>query len=396
MQRRDLLNHLCKTSPEPIGIEVASAQGSWVVDTAGRRYLDFIAGIGVANVGHRHPAVVAAVRDQLDRYLHVMVYGEYLQAPQMALAAQLAAVAPAPLSVTYLTSSGAEAVEGALKTARKFTGRPGFVAFERSYHGDTLGAMSVMGQKEPRAPYEPLLPAVQILPWDETAALGAIDERVAAVILEPIQAEGGVRLPSQDFLRRVRERCTAKGALLLVDEVVTGFGRTGRLFAVEHWGIVPDLLILAKAMGGGMPLGGFIGRPELMATLSVDPPLSHLTTFGGHPVSCAAGLASLRVIQEEGLAEQAAKSGRRLLDTLAGWSGRSGLQTVRGLGLLIGMEFETAARCERLVNDCRASGLLLGWTLHHDRVVRLAPPLNLTDDELEQGLSVIKQVLDSH
>jgi len=396
--------YLCQTSPDPIGLEVASAEGCTITDASGRRYLDFISGIGVANVGHRHPAVLAAIRAQLDRYLHVMVYGEYLQAPQIELAAQLAAIArtigcgdpcetaaspmpPRPgLSVTYFTNSGAEAVEGALKTARKFTGRASFVAFERSYHGDTFGAMSVMGRPELRAPYEPLVPAVRFLPWNDEEALDAIDDRVAAVIMEPIQAEGGVRLPSDGFLRAVRRKCTEMGALLLVDEVVTGFGRTGRRFAVEHWGVTPDILILAKAMGGGLPLGGFLGRPDVMAALSHDPPLSHLTTFGGHPLSCAAGLAALRVLIDDRLDAAAAGTGQRLKDAVTGWCGRGGLTAVRGLGLLIGLEFDTALRCEQFVRRCRDAGLLLGWTLHEDRVVRLAPPLVLSSEELEDGV----------
>jgi acetylornithine/N-succinyldiaminopimelate aminotransferase len=388
--RRAFLTHLCQTSTEPIGLEVASAEGCTITDSAGRRYLDFISGIGVSNVGHRHPAVLAAVRTQLDRYLHVMVYGEYLQASQIELAAQLAAVAPPPLSVTYLTNSGAEAVEGALKTARKFTGRETFVAFEQSYHGDTFGAMSVMGRPALRAPYEPLLPTVRFLPWNDPAALqapGAIDERVAAVIMEPIQAEGGVRLPSAEFLQAVRAQCTDAGALLLVDEVVTGFGRTGRLFAIEHWDVTPDIMILAKAMGGGLPLGGFLGRPDIMAALSRDPPLSHLTTFGGHPLSCAAGLASLRVILDQQLAQAAARAGERLQAELLARCGRGGLIGVRGLGLLIGMEFDAAARCEQFVQRCRDAGLLLGWTLHEDRVVRLAPPLVLSAGEMDDGLN---------
>jgi acetylornithine/succinyldiaminopimelate/putrescine aminotransferase len=387
------LKYLCQTSPDPIGLEVASAEGGWITDTAGRCYLDFIAGIGVANVGHRHPAVVAAVKAQIDRYAHVMVYGEYLQAPQIELAAQLAAVAPPPLSVTYLTNSGAEAVEGALKVARKFTGRSRFIAFDGSYHGDTLGALSVMGQPRLRAPYEPLLPTVRFLPWDTPEALDAVDDGIAAVIMEPIQAEGGVRLPSGDFLRVVRERCDAAGALLLIDEVVTGFGRTGRLFAVEHWNVVPDIMMLAKAMGGGMPLGGFIGRPEVMATLSADPPLNHLTTFGGHPVSCAAGLASLRLILDNKLSDAAASAGRRLINTITGWIGAGGLTAVRGLGLLIGLEFADAAASERFVLRCREAGLLLGWTLYQDRVVRLAPPLTLTPDEFEQGAAIMRRAL---
>jgi acetylornithine/N-succinyldiaminopimelate aminotransferase len=401
------LKYLCQTSPDPIGLEVASAEGCTITDSAGRRYLDFISGIGVANVGHRHPAVLAAIRDQLDRYLHVMVYGEYLQTPQIELAAALAEIAqtigcgdpcgavapPMPphpkLSVTYFTNSGAEAVEGALKTARKFTGRTVFVAFDGSYHGDTFGALSVMGRPALRAPYEPLLPAVRFLPWNQAAALDApdgINEQVAAVIMEPIQAEGGVRLPSDGFLRAVRARCTETGALLLMDEVVTGFGRTGRRFAVEHWGIAPDILILAKAMGGGLPLGGFLGRPDVMASLSHDPPLSHLTTFGGHPLSCAAGLAALRVMIDQRLDTAAARTGQRLLDALTAWRGRGGLTAVRGLGLLIGMEFETASQCERFVARCRDAGLLLGWTLHEDRVVRLAPPLVLSPRQMEEGL----------
>ncbi len=387
------LKYLCQTSPDPIGLEVASADGCTITDTTGRRYLDFISGIGVANVGHRHPAVLEAIRRQIDRYLHVMVYGEYLQAPQIELATLLATVAPPPLSVTYFTNSGAEAVEGALKAARKYTGRPGFIAFDRSYHGDTLGAMSVMGQSDVRRPYEPLLPDVQILPWNDHAALEVIDTQTAAVIVEPIQAEGGVRVPSAAWLPALRARCTSAGALLIFDEVVTGFGRTGRLFAAEHWGVTPDLMVLAKAMGGGLPLGGFIGRPEIMATLSRDPPLSHLTTFGGHPLSCAAGLASLRVILDQRLADSAAQSGHALMEQLQSRVGHGGLCAVRGLGMLIGMEFESATRCERFTVRCRESGLLLGWTLYDDRVVRLAPPLILTDEEMAEGLSAMAAAL---
>ncbi|HUJ79700.1 MAG TPA: aspartate aminotransferase family protein [Nitrospiria bacterium] len=393
---RAFLTHLCQTSPDPIGLDVASAEGCTITDSAGRRYLDFISGIGVANVGHRHPAVLAAIREQLDRYLHVMVYGEYVLTPQVTLVQQLAEIAPPPLSVTYLTNSGTEAVEGALKTARKFTRRTTYVAFDRSYHGDTYGAMSVMGRPEWRAPYEPLVPGVRFLPWNDPARLegpDGIDDRVAAVIMEPIQAEGGVRLPTADFVRAVRTRCTAVGALLLMDEVVTGFGRTGRFFAVEHWGVTPDILILAKAMGGGLPLGGFLGRPDVMAVLSRDPPLSHLTTFGGHPLSCAAGLASLRVILDHRLASAAADTGARLQAALNTRVGLGGLTAVRGLGLLIGMEFETAAHCARFVERCRMAGLLLGWTLHEDRVVRLAPPLVLSADEMEEGLNRMERAL---
>ena len=391
--RERFLTYLCQTSSDPIGIEVASAEGCIVTDTAGRDYLDFISGIGVANVGHRHPAVLDAIRAQIDRYLHVMVYGEYLQAPQIELASFLASVTPPSLSVTYFTNSGAEAVEGALKTARKATGRTGIIAFDQSYHGDTMGAMSVMGQQAMRTPFEPLLPGVRFLPWGREEALTAIDSDAAAVIIEPIQAEGGVRLPPPQFLQQLRDRCSATGSLLIVDEVVTGFGRTGRLFATEHWNIEPDLLVLAKAMGGGMPLGGFIGRPDIMATLAHDPPLSHLTTFGGHPVSCAAGLASLRLIVDTRLADRARAAGQLIQQELDALVGRGGLQSIRGMGLLIGLEFESPEQCLSFVIGCRRQGLLLGWTLYDDHVVRLAPPLTITPRELDLGLSRMKTVL---
>ncbi len=391
--RDDFLKYLCQTSEEPIGIEIAHARGCRVVDHNRKEYLDFISGIGVANIGHAHPKVVKAICDQAKRYLHVMVYGEYLQRPQIKLAKQLSQVAPKPLSVTYFTNSGTEAVEGALKTAKKFTKRQWLVAFEGSFHGDTAGALSVTGREVYRKPFEPLLPDVRFLPFNVTHALQTIDESAAAVIVEPIQSEGGVRVPSDDFLPMLRDRCDQVGALLIFDEVMTGLGRTGKMFALEHWDVVPDLLVMAKALGGGMPLGAFIGRPEVMKALSMDPPLSHVTTFGGHPVSCAAGLAALEVLIKEGLVKRARQMGQQLLEDLKKVAEYGGVRDVRGKGLLIGLEFDDSDLTRRFVLACRKAGLLLGWTLHSDTVVRLAPPLVISQKELDRGLMIIREAL---
>jgi len=385
--------HLCQTSATPLGIEVARAAGSTVWDASGHAYLDLLAGMGVANIGHTHPEVVAAVRAQAEGHLHVMVYGEFVQEAQVRLAARLAGLLTPPLAVVYFTSSGAEAIEGALKTARKHTGRRRIVAFEGGFHGDTLGALSIGGNPVYRAPFEPLLPEVTLLPFDDVGALAAIDAGTAAVVVEPVQAEAGVRIPSPGFLPALRRRCDQTGALLILDEVVTGFGRTGRLFAHEHWGVVPDLLVLAKALGGGLPLGAFVGSPLVMATLAHDPPLAHVTTFGGHPLSCAAGLAALEVLLREDLAARAAALGVRLLERLDASVGRGGLVAVRGLGLLVGLEFGEAAACARFARRALERGLILNWTLHRDTVVRLAPPLVLTDAEAERGLAGIAQAL---
>jgi acetylornithine/N-succinyldiaminopimelate aminotransferase len=385
--------HLCQTSDTPMGLVVARAAGATVWDAEGRAYLDLLAGMGVANVGHAHPEVVAAVRAQAERHLHVMVYGEFVQAAQVALAARLAHVLPSPLSVTYFTSSGAEAIDGALKTARKHTGRPGFVAFEGGFHGDTWGALSIGGNPVFRRPFEPLLGDVRFLAFDDEAALATIDERVAAVVVEPVQAEGGVRIPGPAFLAALRRRCDEAGALLVFDEVVTGFGRTGRLFALEHWGVVPDLLVLAKALGGGLPLGAFVGAPKVMATLRHDPPLAHVTTFGGHPLSCAAGLAALEIVVRDDLPGRAARLGAALAERLGALVGRGGLAGVRGLGMLIGLEFDAPERCASFARRALEARLVLNWTLHRDTVVRLAPPLVLTDDEAAHAVATIARCL---
>jgi acetylornithine/succinyldiaminopimelate/putrescine aminotransferase len=302
-----------------------------------------------------------------------MVYGEYIQEPQVHLARRLAEVVPKPLSVTYFTNSGTEAIEGALKTARKYTGRSRFVSFVGSFHGDTFGSLSVGGNPLYRTPFEPLLPTVTFLPFNDLEALAQINETVAAVIIEPIQGE--------------------VGALLIFDEVITGLGRTGKLFACEHWHVTPDILVLAKALGGGMPLGAFISTPEIMATLSTSPPLAHVTTFGGHPVCCAAGLASLNFMLETSLPQRAQEKGTELLSQLQTLAGIGGCIAARGCGLLIGMDFTTPEATKQFVQSCFASRLILGWTLHRDTVVRLAPPLIISSAEIDRAVTIMHEAL---
>lgn len=392
--REAFLRHVCQTSDEPLGLDIESASGSTIRTRDGREFIDFLAGIGVNNVGHAHPAVVEAIREQAGRYLHAMVYGEYVQEPQARLAELLAQVAPGNLSVVYFTNSGTEANEGALKLAKKATGRRKLVAFERSYHGDTHGSLSVTGRDVYRDPFLPLLPDVEFLPFGDVAALDRIDATVAGVITEPIQGEGGVRVPPPDWLPALRRRCTEAGALLILDEVQTGMGRTGRMFACEHWNVVPDVLVLAKALGGGMPLGAFIGAPDLMRTLSHDPPLAHVTTFGGHPVCCAAGVAALRVTLDEDLPGRAARTGERLQSALREMGERhGGVRDVRGFGMHIGLELETPELTAAFAGGAFRRGVILGWTLHSSTVIRLVPPLNISDAELEQGLSALDQAL---
>ena len=391
--RADFLRHVAQTSPAPIGIEIERAEGAWLHARDGKRYLDFISGIGVANLGHANPAVIAAITRQAGRYLHVMVYGEYVLDAQVKLARRLAQLLPAGLDQAYFTNSGAEAIEGALKTARKRTGRRAFVAFEGAYHGDTMGALALAGNAAFRAAFEPLPGPVRHLPYGEIGALDAIDSTVAAVVMEPVQAEGGVRIPTIDFMRALRARCDQTGALLIFDEVLTGFGRTGKLFALEHFDVTPDIIVLAKALGGGLPLGAFCASPALLSVLAHDPPLGHITTFGGHPLSCAAGLAAIDSLVGEGLPDRAARVGNTIIARLAQLN-HPAIAAVRGIGLLIGVELASANLTRRLVAKCIESGVIVNWTLNCDRVVRLAPPLTISADEVEFALETIKRSLE--
>lgn len=382
--------HLAWTSDHPLGLTVDRAEGSFLYLADGTRIIDLVSGIAVSSLGHRHPRVLEAVRKQLDRHLHVMVYGEFAIEAQVALAERLAALLPPPLSRVYFTMTGTEANEGALKLAKKYTGRGRMVAFDRSYHGDTHGSLSVTGRAVYREPFEPLLPDVTFLPFGDVGALETIDDSVACVITEPIQGEGGVRVASREWMVALRDRCTRTGALLILDEIQTGFGRTGTLFAFEGYGIVPDILTVAKAFGGGMPLGAFIASDAVMDCLRRDPPLSHVTTFGGHPVSCAAGLAALDVLIEDNLPSRAGAIGKRVRDALV----HPLISEIRGKGAMLGMLLRDAEVTARVVRRCLDDGVLLGWTLHSDSLVRIAPPLTIQESVLDEALSVIRTALD--
>ena len=386
--------NLAQTSDAPIGLEISRAEGSWLVASDGRRYLDFIAGIGVSALGHGHPEVLAAIGEQARRHLHVMVYGEYVIESQVMLAQRLTELLPRPLERVYFTNSGAEAIECALKVARKFTGRAGFVAFDGAYHGDTMGALALAGNRAMREPFGALPGPVRRLPFGDEGAVAKIDSTIAAVVIEPVQAEGGVRIPEAGFIRALRERCDRAGAMLIFDEVLTGFGRTGKLFALEHFGVVPDIVVMAKALGGGLPLGALCGRDELLGTLSHDPPLGHITTFGGHPLSCAAGLAALNVIVRERLFERAAMIGKEIVRRLLAIRAPE-IAAVRGIGMLVGIEFRDAALARRFVAATLAHGVVVNWTLNADNVVRLAPVLTIMPDEVDFALNAMKKALDA-
>jgi acetylornithine/succinyldiaminopimelate/putrescine aminotransferase len=392
--REAFLRHVAQTSPAPIGLEVVRAEGSWLYTADGRRYLDLIAGIGVSALGHGHPAVLGAIAAQARRHLHVMVYGEYVIEAQVRLAERVTQLLPAPLKCIYFTNSGAEAIEGALKTARKHTRRARFVAFDGAYHGDTMAALALMGNPAFRAPFEPLPGPVSHLPYGDAAALEAIDSTVAAVVVEPVQAEGGVRIPSAVFMRALRERCDRVGALLIYDEVLTGMGRTGRLFAMEHFGVVPDLVVMAKALGGGLPLGAFCASERLIGELAHDPPLGHITTFGGHPLSCAAGLAALEVIVNERLWDCANVLGEEMAQGLRRIASAE-IAAVRFIGALIGIEFVDPGTARTFVRESLARGVIINWTLNAERVVRLAPPLNMGAADVNFGLQMMAEALEA-
>ncbi len=388
--------HVAQTSTAPLGLTIASARGAWITDANGRRYLDLLAGMGVVNLGHGNRAVTRACAAQLRRHLHVMVYGEYVLESQVRLAARLSELAGPPFESCYFTNSGTEAIEGALKTARKHTGRSGLVGFALGFHGDTFGALSVGGNPVYRDPFLPLLPHATILPWQDETALRAIDRRTAAVVIEPVQAEGGVRVADPAFLRVLQARCREVGALLVFDEVVTGLGRTGTLFGFQQTGIRPDLLVLAKALGGGLPLGAFLGSRRVLGTLTRNPPLAHVTTFGGHPLSCAAALAALDETVARDIPGRAARSGAALLQGLESLAARHRVvRAVRGTGMLLALELATPAATRRFATGCLARGIIVNWTLHRDTVIRLAPPLTLTRAEIALALATMDEVLAS-
>lgn len=381
--------HLAQTTPFPLGLEVEKAQGSYLYTNDGKRYLDLISGIAVSNIGHGHPAVVTAIKEQADQHLHVMVYGEYPQASSNALVEQLTGLLPDQLNSVYLVNSGAEAIEGALKLAKRFTGRSELVAFRGAYHGSTHGALSVSGNEQKKRAFRPLLPDVRFLDFNRREQLDQITEATAAVVIEPIQGDAGVRLPDQAYLQALRTRCNETGALLIFDEIQTGMGRTGKWFAFEHYGVQPDILCLAKALGGGLPLGAFIAEQSVMASLKSSPMLGHITTFGGNPLSCAAGLAALQVIEREGLLEQVEEKGAYLEENLR----HPQILEIRRKGFFFAFEFASAEAVQQVVEYCLKNGVICFWFLSHPQAFRIAPPLNISQEEMDEAIGVIRSAM---
>ena len=383
--RQLFLKHNAQTSDSPLLMEFDRAKGMYMYDTEGKAYMDLISGIGVSNLGHCHENVVAAIQKQAETYIHLMVYGEYVQSPQVKFAERLASVLPDSLNCTYFVNSGAEATEGALKLAKRFTGRSEIISCHNAYHGSTHGALSVMGNEYFKQAYRPLLPNIRFIRYNNERDLETISASTACVIIETIQGEAGVRVPSKQYLHKLRERCNETGTLLILDEVQTGFGRTGTLFAFEQFGIIPDILLLAKGMAGGMPLGAFIASGDIMSVLTKNPVLGHITTFGGNPVCCAAGLATLETILDQNLMEGIERKEKLFRKLLV----HDAIRSVRGKGLLLAVQLSDYTLNKQIIDRCIENGIITDWFLHCDNAMRIAPPLIISDNEIEKACVII-------
>lgn len=389
--RQLFLLNIAQTSNTPRLLEVERAEGVYLYDPRGKSYLDLVSGFAVSNIGHRHPRVIKAIHDQLEKYLHVTVYGEFVQAPQVKFAEKLCTVLPEPLRSVYFVNSGAEATEGAMKLARRFTGRSEIISCHNAYHGSTQGALSLMGNEYYKQAYRPLLPDIRHIRFNDAADLGLITRKTAAVVMETIQGEAGVRVPDGEYMQALRERCNDTGTLLVLDEIQTAFGRTGKFFAFEHFGIVPDILLTAKGMGGGMPVGAFISSKEIMDSLKDNPILGHITTFGGHPVSCAAGLATLEVILEDRLMDGVPEKEQLFRSELK----HPKIREVRGKGLMLCIQLDRFEQVEAASRLCVEQGIMIDWFLHCETAMRIAPPLLISDEQIREACRIIREVLDS-
>jgi len=388
--RQLFLRHVAQTSESSLQFEIQRAEGIFFYDKAGKAYIDLVSGVSVSALGHAHPKVIEAVKDQAERYMHTMVYGEFVQAPQVAYAQWLTERLPGSLDNVYFVNSGSEAIDGAMKLAKRSTGRGDFLAFEKAYHGGTHGALSILGDAKARSGYLPLLPGIKHIRFNGEEDLSLIHKGLAAVIVEPIQAEAGIIEPAGDYLARLRLKCDEVGALLIFDEIQTGMGRTGKLMAFEHYNVVPDILCLAKSFGGGMPLGAFISSRELMRQLTFDPPLGHITTFGGHPVSCAAGLAAQKVVEEEGLMMHALAMEQRYRRGLK----HSFIRGVRGKGLFLAVELDKGVDVSRFITRAFENGLVIDQFLFSDSAFRIAPPLIISEKEVDETIDRVLATLD--
>ena len=387
--RQLFFENLAQTSDYPLTLEIERASGCWLYSPGGKKYLDLIAGVSVSNTGHNNPAVISAVKDQADTHLHLMVYGEFIQKPQVRLAEMLCRFLPGNLNSVFFTNSGSEAVEGAIKLSRRYTGRHEIISFNNAYHGSTLGALSVTGNETQKRAFRPLVPSVRHLDFNCTASLSEISRDTACVLVEPVQGEAGIILPDAGFLHKLREKCQQQGAMLIFDEIQTGFGRTGRLFAMDLFEVVPDIVLFAKSLGGGLPLGAFVSSKKIMSSLCNNPALGHITTFGGHPLSCAAGLASLKYIIDNDLVSMVEKKGllfRKLLD-------HPSIREIRGMGLLMAVELEDEDIVKRLIEKCIDKGLVTDWFLFNGKCFRISPPLIISEKETEFACNVILESL---
>ncbi|MBT4825293.1 MAG: aspartate aminotransferase family protein [Flavobacteriaceae bacterium] len=386
----DFLKYQAKTTPHPLGLEIEHASGSYLYDTQGKSYLDFVAGVSALPLGHSHPKVVSALKSQIEKYMHVMVYGEFAQAPAVALCKTLVELLPKNHEVIYLTNSGTEAIEGALKLAKRVTQRSGLVAAHRSYHGSTHGALSLLGYEQQKKGYRPLLPGVRFLHFNAEKDLDQIDKNTAAVLLETIQGGAGFILPEDDYLKKVKKRCEEVGALLLLDEIQPGFGRTGKMFGFEHFGIAPDIVVMGKALGGGLPIGAFSASKKLMQKLEDQPKLGHITTFGGNPVIATAALTTINEIISTKLTQQISHKERIFRENLK----HPMIKSISGKGLMLAPIFERPEIPNYLVPHCIEKGLLLFWLLWEKNAIRISPPLNISEEEIILGCEIIKEALD--
>lgn len=389
-QRSLFLQHVAQTSDFPLCLEIEKAEGMYMYDVNGKKYMDLISGISVSNLGHRHPNVINAVKEQLEKYTYLMVYGEFVQSPQVKLAQLLTQQLPSSLSSCYFVNSGSEANEGAMKLAKRYTGRREIISFKNAYHGSTQGCLSIIGSDEFKKPFEPLLPDITQLEFNNVSDLAAISTKTACVIVEPIMGEAGVIAPTNNFLLKLRNRCTETGTLLIFDEIQTGFGRTGKLFAFEHFGVVPDILTLAKAMGSGFPIGAFIASNEIMSSLKTNPILGHITTFGGHPVSCAAAYANLQTLLTEKELLSTVSTKEQLFRKLLI---HTKIKEVRSFGLLLAVEFDSFETNKAIIDRCIENGVLTDWFLFNDKSLRIAPPLIITEDEIKMACKVILEAV---
>ncbi|MEY8848893.1 aspartate aminotransferase family protein [Psychroserpens sp. XS_ASV72] len=389
--RDDFFKYQAQTSPHPLAMEVSHAEGSYIYDTKNKAYLDFVAGVSACSLGHKHPKVVNSIKEQIDKYLHVMVYGEYIQKTAVGLSKLLSQHLPKPLETTYLTNSGTEAIEGALKLARRVTGRSEIVAAHHAYHGNTMGSLSVMGYEARKSVFRPLIPDVRFIDFNNIEDISQITENTAAVILETIQGGAGFIEPKNGYLSSVRKRCNEVGALLILDEIQPGFGRTGKLFGFEHYDCVPDILVTGKGLGGGMPIGAFTASKAHMDLLQDNPKLGHITTFGGHPVIAAAALATVKEITESDLMPKTIEKEQLFRKHLK----HPLIKDIRGRGLMLAAITDSADITNEVILKCKDKGLILFWLLFEPKAIRITPPLTISNEEIIKGCAIIKEVLDS-